>query len=574
MIEMVNLAELIDLPRLRSLLERLHSFRKIPVAVIGHDGTLLADYNGDARRNKRSHSPYGCIIPLLQKSTPGSRSQVLNCSHACANLVFPIMTGPFCSGWLVLYHIAHEQALQMKAVPNPQAESASVQEFPEYINELKVYYAELADMLAYEACLKMEHERSSQALAERDRLFHLVTDNMIDSIWLMDLNLNFTYATPSVYRKRGYTMEEMRSIPLDRHMTAESYRKATQMMVDSLQLEQDHDNINYTVDMEYYRKDGSTFWSETHLRFVRNEEGRVSGILGVGRDITERKLAEQRILHLNQELESRVRERTAQLHAVNKDLESFSYSVAHDLKAPLRAMDGFSRILLDDFQDGLDEQGRHYLNRIRQASSKMSQLIDGLLRLSQVSRQSLFIRHTDLARLAQEAIDELRSSEPGRQLQFTSPKKMIVIADTGLMRIAMNNLVANAWKFTSQRDEARIELGLEERPGETVVYIKDNGVGFENSSAIKLFQPFQRLHRQDEFDGSGIGLAIVHKIIERHHGEIWAESSPGQGARFIFTLPLDRQRSELDDEILSVPSSIPLIPPVLPADPQKASMPE
>ena len=265
-------------------------------------------------------------------------------------------------------------------------------------------------------------------------------------------------------------------------------------------------------------------------------DGQILGLIGISRNITSRKQAEKEIQALNTELEQRVRERTAQLEAANKELETFSFSVSHDLRAPLRHIDGFSRALLEDCAEQLDAAGKEHLLRLRQAGQRMAQLIDDLLMLSKVSRLDINRQPVNLSRMAQVITLELKQSKPERQVTARIEEDVTVNGDARLLRILMENLLANAWKYTGKRQDALIEFGAVYENGENVYFVRDNGVGFDMSYADKLFAPFQRLHRYDEFEGTGVGLATVQRIVHRHGGRIWAESSVGSGATFYFTL--------------------------------------
>jgi two-component system sensor histidine kinase/response regulator len=232
----------------------------------------------------------------------------------------------------------------------------------------------------------------------------------------------------------------------------------------------------------------------------------------------------------------RLREEIAAHKRTVRELEAFSYSVSHDLRAPLRPLDGFSQMLLTNYADKLDPQAQHYLQRIRAGAQRMDQLISDLLRLSHLSKKPSKRDGVDLSELVAAIFDELRSADPAREVELVAEPAVTVECDPGLLRIALENLMRNAWKFTQKGARARIEFGRRSEGGATVYFVRDNGVGFDPAFAHKLFRPFQRLHRAADFEGTGIGLAIVERIITRHDGQIWAESAPGQGATFSFTL--------------------------------------
>ncbi len=253
-------------------------------------------------------------------------------------------------------------------------------------------------------------------------------------------------------------------------------------------------------------------------------------------EIGERQRAEEALRQLNLSLEQRVAQRTAQLEQANKELESFSYSVSHDLRAPLRAIDGFSQVLSKTYATLLDAKGQDYLDRVRRASHRMGELIDDILHLSRVSRQESVRSKVDITRVAQDIAQDLRHADPARRVEFSIADNMAIDADPKLMRIVLENLIGNAWKFTSKLSHARIEIGMvATEKGEPAIFVRDNGAGFSMDYAHKLFNAFQRLHANSEFEGTGIGLATVQRIIGKHGGRAWAEGKEGEGATFYFS---------------------------------------
>ncbi len=246
--------------------------------------------------------------------------------------------------------------------------------------------------------------------------------------------------------------------------------------------------------------------------------------------------SQDEIRRLNDELEQRIADRTAELMQMNKDLESFNYSISHDLRTPLRALNGFGQAVLEDYGDRLDAQGQHYLERIRLASQRMSQVIDDLLNLSRISHQEMTRSPVDLSQISHDILSELAANNPSRVVEWIIEPGLVVEGDHSLLLIALQNLLENAWKFTSKNPEARIEIGTSQQGRQPIFFVRDNGAGFDMTYVNKLFMPFQRLHTLAEFEGTGIGLATVQRIIHRHGGSIWIESSLNLGTTLYFTI--------------------------------------
>jgi PAS domain S-box-containing protein len=289
----------------------------------------------------------------------------------------------------------------------------------------------------------------------------------------------------------------------------------------------------------YQCKDGTERFMISRLYPMFDYQGDVQTCIFANTDITRRVRAEEEVRKLNEELEQRVAERTAQLEAANKELQAFAYSISHDLRAPLRGIDGFSKALLEEYAVGLDADGQDYVQRIRRATQRMGQLIDDMLKLSRLTRGEMNRGKVDLSILAQKVATELQKTHPKRRVDFIITPGLVVNGDARLLRVVLENLLENAWKFTRKQAQARIELGCTNGDCDIIYFVRDNGVGFDMSYVDKLFGAFQRLHSAAEFEGTGIGLATVQRIIHRHGGRVWAEAEMDKGATFYFSLGRD-----------------------------------
>lgn len=305
--------------------------------------------------------------------------------------------------------------------------------------------------------------------------------------------------------------------------------------------ELNHDNIFYIppellLENESHDRHGE-WMCEQITRIVNAEHKRDLALAALSNSEAQQRHLAQELAVMNQELERRVHERTAELEAANKELEAFSYSVSHDLRAPLRHINAYSRILAEDFSETLGQQGREHLERILMSNRHMNDLIEGMLTLAHLAKQEVIHEPVDLGALAQASAEDLQRDNPDRQVEFVIHKNLHAIGDPRLLHAAIDNLLSNAWKFTAKCNQARIEIGTAgEEKGRGIFFVADNGAGFDMHYTKKLFGVFQRLHAQEEFPGTGVGLATVHRIITRHGGRIWAKASPGQGATFFFTL--------------------------------------
>lgn len=374
-----------------------------------------------------------------------------------------------------------------------------------------------------------ERKQAEAALREAEERLRLLVEGVKDyAIYMLDPAGNIASWNAGAKRIKGYDSEEVLGQHFSRFYTAEDLRRGKP----ELEIKTAAETGRYEEEGWRVRKDGTTFWANVVLTAVRDEAGQLRGFAKVTRDVTDRKRAEDDIKELNRAL----RQHATQLEAANKELEAFCYSVSHDLRAPLRSIDGFSQALLEDYAGALDEEGRDSLCRVRAATQRMGQLIDDLLNLSRVTRAEMAHETVDLSAMAREVTEELRRTDPDRAVEFVVADGIVVEADPRLMRVVLNNLLANAWKFTGKVPGARVEFGCAGVNGSRAYFVSDNGAGFDMAYAAKLFGVFQRLHAMDEFPGTGVGLATVQRIVHRHGGRVWADGQIGRGATFSFTL--------------------------------------
>ncbi len=386
---------------------------------------------------------------------------------------------------------------------------------------------EIVSYLADVAWEITEHKRAQEAMQALTIRQEALLSAIPDIIMEVDQNKIYTWANQSGYAFFGEDV-----IGKEAAFYFEGDQTTYQMVQP---LFSGLEDVIY-VESWQRRQDGEKRILAWWCRVLKDEQGNVTGALSTARDVTESKRAEAEIQRLNESLEQRIIERTAQLEAANKELEAFSYSVSHDLRAPLRGIDGLSLALLEDNFDQLDHQGQDFLKRIRAASQHMAELIDDLLKLSRVTRSELRRSKVDLSGLSQSISEDLKRGQPERQVEFVIQPGMIAEGDANLLRIALEQLLRNAWKFTGKHSRARIEVGAIQMEGETAFFVRDDGAGFDMTYADHLFGAFQRLHSASEFEGTGIGLATVKRIIHRHGGRVWGEGAVEKGATFYFSL--------------------------------------
>jgi PAS domain S-box-containing protein len=383
------------------------------------------------------------------------------------------------------------------------------------------------------------HQRTAELMAANDRLaalhaneerFRLMVESVRDyAIYTLDPVGNLASWNAGAERLKGYSAAEI----IGRHFSTFYTEEDRRREHPQYELERAMAEGRYEEEGWRVRKDGSRFWAAVTITAVRAANGALLGFAKVTRDMSEKQEAEKAIHGLNDEL----RRRVAELDASNQELEAFSYSVSHDLRAPLRAIDGFSRILQDDYAEQLPDDGKRFVQVVRKNAQQMGRLIDDLLAFSRLGRQAPKTEPVPLSELADQIIAELQPDCAGRTVEFAIGELGIVQADPALLKQALANLLSNALKFTRKKDVAQVEVGRREDPERgTAYFVRDNGAGFDMRYADKLFSVFQRLHRPEDYEGTGVGLAIVQRVIHRHGGQVWADAKVGEGATFYFTL--------------------------------------
>jgi PAS domain S-box-containing protein len=495
----------------------------VPVAMAGHTGDYLDRIKITVDRRRTAHGPTGRAI---------ISSSVQVCPDIAAD--------PGMKSWrqAALRHGFHSSA----ALPLRCGEEllGALNIYSDRVGALEDEDIRLLTQLADDVSFALEINRgeterrpavealrdSEQMLAEAQRLGHVGS-------WRYDMSSGELLWSAEQYRIFG--LDPGRFVPTVAAVAEFVHPddRGTIAMIDELPTQV---QPKEWAEMRIVRPDGEIRHITTRVAIICADDGSPREMVGTTIDVTDRRAMEDDVRALNADLEQRVQQRTAQLRSANEELEAFAYSVSHDLRAPLRALDGFSLALLEDYSDVLDETAQDYLSRVRGASQRMGALIDDLLSLSRVTRREVELADVDLSHLARRVVQRLREAESERAVAVTIADGLHARADVGLLEVALENLLNNAWKFTSKVENAHIEFAADGEGADTVYHVRDDGAGFDPTYVGKLFAPFQRLHTVSEFPGNGIGLATVQRIIHRHGGRCWAEGKPGAGATVYFTL--------------------------------------
>ncbi len=542
------------------------------IFITGFDGTLFAhsfsggfpaalvpmlSTNGDEEQISRYNTPDGSVIHISQPLIRGMdarlhigfndniiQTKITQLRYSLALIAISITVFAMAIGALLSHRVTEPLNQLTRAIQRfgrgelIDFDSARVKRGSEEVAEL--YQAFKTMVAAREESLK-ELRRSEASLAEAQHTAKLGN-------WDWNIQAGTLYWSDEIYRIFGLTPQAFDA-------TYEAFLKSVHpedhtRVTEAVNCAIASDDTPYDIDHRIVLPDGTIRVVHEQAQVFRDPAGGALRMLGTVQDITERKRVEDELaqhrFHLEELVEARttsLKQREAELstlterlQASNQELEAFSYSVSHDLRAPLRAIDGFSLALQEDYGKQLDETGHDYLQRVRKGAQKMSTLIDDLLQLSRITRTELKPGPVDLSQLAEQAVEELRRGEPERDIQTTITPALQAHGDATLIGVLLGNLIGNAWKFTRQQPHAHIEVGHCYEGEQEVFFVRDNGAGFDMKYAHKLFKAFQRLHGLDQFEGTGIGLATVQRVINRHNGRIWTAAEAGKGATFFFTL--------------------------------------
>lgn len=371
-----------------------------------------------------------------------------------------------------------------------------------------------------------DRKRTEEALRASENRYRLIVETSQEGILMVDEETRLTYVNQRMAEMLGQDGAEMLGRPFLDFVDDSARREV------ATRLERRKEGVREQYETVFLRKDGAKIWGSVSATPIMGAHGEFSGSFAMVSDISERKRAAEEIEVLNTNLAARALE----LEAANEELEAFSYSVSHDLRKPLTAISGYSQVILELYGRNLEGECKNYLQEVLDGTARMNRLIDTLLNFSRRIRSEMSRQTVDLSEMAKTIIAELKQADPLRRVSSAIADGVLANGDANLLRVVLENLLGNAWKYTAKNEETRIEFGVTEFRGKPAYFVRDNGTGFDMAYADRLFAPFQRLHAPGEFEGSGIGLATVRRIVKRHGGNVWADGEVGKGASFYFTL--------------------------------------
>jgi PAS domain S-box-containing protein len=445
------------------------------------------------------------------------------------------------------YELVHGTEAALPVCPCTLTLETGMEGFSEYNQNGRIYSLitwpqkdESGMVLSFVHIIKdiTDHKKAEEALKESEQNYRTLADSGRALVWTAGTDKLCNYFNSVWLGFTGRTLEQELGNGWAEGVHHDDLQRCLGIYAGAFDR-----RSSFSMEYRLRHYDGEYRWilDDGCPRYDAN--GTFTGYIGHCLDITDRKRDEDEIRTLNTNLEQRVQERTAELLAANKELEAFSYSVSHDLRAPLHSIEGFSQLFLDEYGAGIPEKAHEYLEHVRHNSLRMGKLIDAMLELSRLTLSEMHVTKTDLSALAAELAGELAADNPQRKVQMSIEPGMTAVGDPNLLRVVLTNLLGNAWKFTSKREHAHVSIGTVIDPDYgSAFFVRDDGIGFNNAYKDKLFGVFQRLHSDKEFPGTGVGLATVARIIRRHRGEVWAEGKVGKGATFYFTLqPIDNE---------------------------------